>query len=57
MNLNEAAREVSKMDEGNINLNISEIKRAIKCICILMYKNPLLISKMISNGKKNKGVK
>ena len=53
MNLNELAVEVSKLDTGKTELNISEIKRAIKVICILMYKNPLIIAKMITNGKKN----
>lgn len=53
MNLNDLAREVSVLEKGKKELSIAEIKEVIKCICIIMAKNPLLIAKMIVNGTKN----
>jgi len=52
-NLNELAREIAEADDGNINLNIAEIKRVIKLMSIEMYKHPELIAKLISTGQKH----
>lgn len=52
-NLNHLAKEIAKKDDGNINLNIAEIKRVIKLMSIEMYDHPELIAKLITNGKKH----
>jgi len=52
MNLNELAVEISKLEGKKVNLSIGQIKEVIKIVCRLMYKNPVLVARMILNGKK-----
>jgi len=52
-NLNHLAKEISIKDDGNINLNIAEIKRVIKLMSMEMFRHPELIAKLISNGQKH----
>lgn len=54
MNQNDVAKEISKMDGGKINLNISEIKRVMACYNVLLFREPTLIANAIKNGEKNR---
>lgn len=52
VNLNELAKEVSKLEGGKFELNIAEIKEVIRCVSIAVYKDPDLFHLLIRNGKK-----
>ena len=63
MNLNELAKEISKLEGGKKELSIGQIKEVVKCISILIYEDTLfeehdnmylsdLVIKLYKNGKK-----
>jgi len=53
MNLNELAVKVTLKEKGKKEISIAQIKEVIKLISIEMYLNPIIIARLIANGKKN----
>lgn len=54
MNLNELAKIVTKKEGGKKEISIAQVKEVIKHVSVVMYENPELIERMLSNGKRNR---
>lgn len=60
MNLNELAKEISKLEGGKKELSIAQIKEVIKCLSIVLYlkdDDAGLAVRLWKNGKKWAGKK
>jgi len=53
MNMHKFAVLISKYEGKKVNLSIAQIKEVLKITCILMFKHPIVIAKMIINGERN----
>ena len=52
-NLNILAKNIAVLETGKKQVSIAQIKEIIKLMSVEMYRNPELIAKLISNGKRN----